>query len=338
MNIKRWVNANEKWILASLTTLIIGFGGAGYLLYQKLQKEIDLSKQAIETAKQALAGNFNDPTVREILLKQYNLESLVSEPSTKELFKLDDFDNVDISEKTIRIDVDGKFFSAFGDEWDSVLKDVLKFYASGRIQLDFEIVDSINYQVLEPGKHIAIVVLDAEEFNKLADEKTYGTAELPKNVCYFPSDLLARVLGLQVSDISKKLEVLQKELTDILTQEKEGTISAETSNENTNPLPNTHFRLSTILLHELAHLFGLYHSNNYVNDTIPNKSDGLPNCMKPIEFESDPTKGCLFEDVQMKLMHSYLSGGKVFQAYKLVGFDTRKYNFLIGYVNNYNTP
>ncbi len=96
-------------------------------------------------------------------------------------------------------------------------------------------------------------------------------------------------------------------------------------------------RLAHLMIHELGHLFGLYHAHEFVNDPIP---EYLPDGKTP-NFMSHHllTRGSLgFVDFQKRLIHSYLGGGKVFQQYRHVDFDPLRYLELLKQHNSYREP
>lgn len=92
--------------------------------------------------------------------------------------------------------------------------------------------------------------------------------------------------------------------------------------------------LANLLIHELGHLFGLYHSHEFVNDPIPDLlADGRsPNFMSHYLTSPEPLG---FTEFQQRLVHSYLSQGKVFQQHKQVDFDPVRYLELIKLHNRY---
>jgi len=96
-------------------------------------------------------------------------------------------------------------------------------------------------------------------------------------------------------------------------------------------------RLANLIIHELGHLFGLYHAHEFVNDPIAEfLSDG-----KTANFMSHylvKPGGLGFVDFQKRLVHSYLSGGKVFQQYRQVDFDPLRYLELLKLHNRYQEP
>lgn len=96
-------------------------------------------------------------------------------------------------------------------------------------------------------------------------------------------------------------------------------------------------RLTNLIIHELGHLFGLYHAHEFVNDPVPEfLPDGqTPNFMS--HYLTHPG-GLGFVDFQKRLVHSYLSGGKVFQQYRQVDFDPLRYLELLKIHNNYQEP
>jgi len=95
-------------------------------------------------------------------------------------------------------------------------------------------------------------------------------------------------------------------------------------------------KLANLIIHELGHLFGLYHAYEFVNDPVP---ETLPDGRTP-DFMSQnlaqPDLG--FVDFQKRLVHSYLAGGKVFQQYRYVDFDPLRYLELVKKYNNYEEP
>jgi len=95
--------------------------------------------------------------------------------------------------------------------------------------------------------------------------------------------------------------------------------------------------LANLLIHELGHLLGLYHAHEFVNDPIPETlPDGkTPNFMSHrIAYKSQ--MGAV--DFQKRLIHSYLSRGKVYQQYAQVNFDPMRYLELIKKYNGYREP
>lgn len=96
-------------------------------------------------------------------------------------------------------------------------------------------------------------------------------------------------------------------------------------------------RLARLIIHELGHLFGLYHAHEFTNDPV---SEFLPEGKTP-NFMSHylAEAGQLgFVEFQRRLIHSYLSGGQVFLQYEHVDFDPLRYLELIKRHNNYQEP
>jgi hypothetical protein len=95
--------------------------------------------------------------------------------------------------------------------------------------------------------------------------------------------------------------------------------------------------LANLIIHELGHLMGLYHAHEFANDSIPVycPPDRTPNFMShKIAFK--PNLG--FVEFQRRLVHSYLSQGKVFQQYQQVNFDPLRYLELVKRHNAYREP
>jgi hypothetical protein len=99
---------------------------------------------------------------------------------------------------------------------------------------------------------------------------------------------------------------------------------------------NRHW-LANLLIHELGHLLGLYHSFEFTDDPVALESGAskTPNFMSfDIAFKSSLG----FVDFQKRLIHSYLSGGRVFQQYQQVNFDALSYLEMVKRYNGYKEP
>lgn len=96
-------------------------------------------------------------------------------------------------------------------------------------------------------------------------------------------------------------------------------------------------KLANLIIHEIGHLLGLYHAHEFVNDRIPEMlPDGkTPNFMSHYLTQPRPLG---FVDFQKRLVHSYLSGGKVFQQHLHADFDPLRYLELLKQYNNYREP
>ena len=99
---------------------------------------------------------------------------------------------------------------------------------------------------------------------------------------------------------------------------------------------NRHW-LANLLIHELGHLLGLYHSFEFTDDPVALEAGATktPNFMShDIAFKT--TLG--FVDFQKRLIHSYLGGGRVFQQYQQVNFDALSYLEMVKRYNGYKEP
>jgi hypothetical protein len=96
--------------------------------------------------------------------------------------------------------------------------------------------------------------------------------------------------------------------------------------------------LANLLCHELGHLMGLHHPEEFVNHPIPLRlpdKDRTPNFMSQrIAFQ----KAVGFVEFQRLLVHSYLGKGKVYQQYQYVNFDPLRHLELVQLYNGYREP
>jgi hypothetical protein len=99
---------------------------------------------------------------------------------------------------------------------------------------------------------------------------------------------------------------------------------------------NRHW-LANLMIHELGHLMGLYHSFEFTNDPVAAEAKAMkvPNFMShDIAFKTSLG----FVDFQKRMIHSYLGCGKVFQQYQQVNFDSLRYLELVKCYNGYQEP
>jgi len=97
-----------------------------------------------------------------------------------------------------------------------------------------------------------------------------------------------------------------------------------------------HF-LANLIIHELGHLLGLYHSHEFINDPV---EDFLPDRITPNFMSHHLTyPGELgFVPFQRRMVHSYLSKGKVYEQYRRVDFDLLHYLERVKRHSGYREP
>lgn len=95
--------------------------------------------------------------------------------------------------------------------------------------------------------------------------------------------------------------------------------------------------LANLLIHELGHLLGLYHADEFVNDPIGEfLPDGKTANFMSQQISSKTDLGWL--EFQKSVIHSYLGRGKVYQQYAQADFDPLNYLKLIKRYNGYREP
>jgi hypothetical protein len=114
---------------------------------------------------------------------------------------------------------------------------------------------------------------------------------------------------------------------------------AEFSTDPKDDSLNRHW-LANLMIHELGHLLGLYHSFEFTNDPVAvavkaAKPAKVPNFMShDIAFKASLG----YVEFQKLVVHSYLSGGKVFQQYQQINFDPLRYLEMVKRYNGFEEP
>lgn len=101
-------------------------------------------------------------------------------------------------------------------------------------------------------------------------------------------------------------------------------------------------RKAETIAHEIGHLFGLYHSDQFTNDPVPDylsTENKVPNYMiqgdANLNYSAEFPMGCGFNEFQKRIVHSYLSRGKVYQQLEAVDFNFYEYYKNIKKANDY---
>ena len=244
-------------------------------------------------------------------------------PSSKEaaLFSMADLGPVDLSPKRVLVEVYASphpDLSSFEVLFPQAWPIVQAFYAKMGIILEM-VPGKATAGDLVPGKRLRLEALTHDEwldrtFQAFQVEPLFRNRFL--RVC---QDKYA-FAHLNLSAIHMDLKHIQKDI-----------LSNRPREAKHNPA-----KLANLIIHEMGHLFGQYHANEFVNDPIP---ETLPDGRTP-DFMSQnliqPDLG--FVEFQKRLVHSYLSGGKVFQQYTYVDFDPLNYLEFLKRYNNYKEP
>jgi hypothetical protein len=244
-------------------------------------------------------------------------------PASKEssLFSMADLGPVDLSPKRVVVEVYASphpdlssFEVLFPQAWPLVQA----FYTKMGVILEM-LPGKSTPGALVPGKHLRLEALTHDEwldrtFKAFQVEPPFRNRFL--RVC---QDKYA-FAHLNLSTIHMDYKHIQKDI-----------FSKRPRDAQNNPE-----KLANLIIHEMGHLFGLYHANEFVNDPIP---EFLPDGKTP-DFMSQnlAQPGLGFVEFQKRLVHSYLSGGKVFEQYRYADFDPLRYLELLKRYNNYQEP
>jgi hypothetical protein len=235
------------------------------------------------------------------------------------LFSLTDLGPVDLSPKTVAVEL---YVSPEPELADyrgmqaQVWEKVRQFYAGMGVNL-VGVAGQPQPGPLAPAKRLRIELLGDKEWLK----KSFKAFEVePPFQLHFLQVCLDKCAfaHLQLSTIHISFKRFRK---------------AEFASEPGDANLTRHW-LANLLIHELGHLMGLYHSFEFTNDPVAAqvKAEKVPNFMShDIAFKA--TLG--FVDFQKRLIHSYLGRGKVFQQYRQVDFDFLKYLDLVKRYNNF---
>jgi hypothetical protein len=235
------------------------------------------------------------------------------------LFSLSDLGPVDLSPKTVAVEL---YVSPEPELADcrrmlaQVWEQVRQFYAVMGVNL-VGVTGLPQPGPLAPAKRLRIELLEDQEWLK----KSFKAFEVaPPFQLRFMQVCLDKCAfaHLQLSTIHVSFKRFKK---------------AEFSADPREAGLNRHW-LANLLIHELGHLMGLYHSFEFTNDPVAlgAQQARVPNFMShDIAFKT--TLG--FVDFQKRLIHSYLGRGKVFQQYQQVDFDALKYLELVKRYNNF---
>ena len=235
------------------------------------------------------------------------------------LFSLSDLGAVDLSPKTVTVEVyvaPDKELADCRRMMALVWEQVAQFYARMGVNL-VQAPGQAQPGALAPAKRLRIELLP----DRLWLQRSFKAFDVaPPFQLRFLQVCLDKCAfaHLQLSTIHVSFKRFKK---------------AEFSSDPKDAALNRHW-LANLLIHELGHLLGLYHSFEFTDDPVALEAGATktPNFMShDIAFKS--TLG--FVEFQKRLIHSYLGGGRVFQQYRQVNFDALNYLELVKRYNGY---
>lgn len=333
MNLKKWISIAAICLFSSVGTTCIH--GKNEPLNKtnpvktkttRIKKKSQFKKSIPKKIK-TLEEKINTESLDEVMeiLNDKTLAPIFLDPEKLDLYDLRDLKGVDLSQKYVIVDVAGAEM-ALGKEKDKVFSHIKKFYKDFGITLDFHFVGHINKNILNSTKHLGLVFANTPTFKR--NPSWYGYAVRTEKTCY---NFLLKTFGYY---LKASLNLAGTSAGDKLRNERK-----EIDKVN-------RMRVGSNVTHELGHLFGLSHTQEFKDDPIEDYLPGeknskgrkIPNCMSyKWEVESKKYRlGCGFTEWQKKLMHSYLSGGKVKKGWESVGFYHTRYHKLVSYSSNYN--
>lgn len=292
----------KKWlVIAGLVALPAEFNGACSTKNVKINQKPTVIIKKEETKKKHKVGSI------EYLVDKYNLTN-----KKLELFDLRGLLNVDLSPKYIRVDVEGTEF-ALSNEKEAVLKHIKDFYKEQDVYLDFHLVDLIDKKKLNPPTHIGL---------NFSYDSTFIKRPMWKGFARRP--IIAHISAEVCLEYYTHAHFKEGEVTFRILKERIDKVNRQ--------------RIASISVHELGHIFGLFHSHTFSDDPIADYLDEkVPNCMS-YKWEVDSHKyplGCGFVGWQKKMIHSYLSKGNVYEGWKLVNYNYPDYYSLVSHSSKY---
>jgi len=204
-----------------------------------------------------------------------------------------------------------KYLKYYQDNIQEILEIVKRFYQRMKVNLDIRIVNQVSYFKLKPAEYLAVEILPLDEW-------TERNCQLFGLKSKFQKDWFC-LKAMAISGIAHLKESIALICVNPLYELCRIFMDKTTRNK----------LKAANIIHELGHLMGLFHSH-YLKSPVSDQSNQVPNFMSSKEFCLDKAteefpEGIAFDEYQVKLIHSYLEKGRVYQLLKSANFSMVEY-------------
>ncbi len=285
---------------------------------------------------------------------------------TQKLFSYENFNAVDTSLKIINVDLcfgDDSLSSIYFNHVDLVARPIRDHFLSKNILVNLQFVDSLNFDIYKPGEHMGVNVVGLEKWmdifathSGMDTSSTIGflkyhlSGMFMQGVSYNKTGFAAINVATKDQRLTYFLEKLMvrpkladKILTADLIRQAKNEIKIFTVMNALFEFPDNYTprNLARSIVHDLHHMFGIYHSFEFTDDPVADYLETDPAVPNLMSYDVGATTkerplGADLNEFQVKILHSFLNKGKVYQQLKVVDFNYHKYIVFLQTANNYH--